>query len=151
MHESEKWKWSRSVVSDSVRPHGLQPTRLFRPWDFPGKSTGVGCHCLCDGKKSQREESFTSCFIFYVWLTEQAKYFKKNLCICTLRLLTLKKIRCSYLAVVFVYKSIYISYFVNIMWLIAHIKVSLAFIPCPFITYFVRCTVLVNNKTVYGP
>ena len=26
--------------------HGLQPTRLLRPWDFPGKSTGVGCHCL---------------------------------------------------------------------------------------------------------
>ena len=41
-----KWKWSRSVVSDSSRPHGLQPTRLLRPWDFPGKSTGVGCHCL---------------------------------------------------------------------------------------------------------
>ena len=37
---------SRSVVSDSVRPHGLQPTRLLHPWDFPGKSTGVGCHCL---------------------------------------------------------------------------------------------------------
>ena len=33
-------------MSDSVRPHGLQPTRLLRPWDFPGKSTGVGCHCL---------------------------------------------------------------------------------------------------------
>jgi len=46
MHESEKWKWSRSVVSDSQRPHGLQPTRLLCPWDFPGKSTGVGCHCL---------------------------------------------------------------------------------------------------------
>ena len=46
MPESEKWKWSRSVVSDSLRPHGLQPTRLLRPWDFPGKSTGVGCHCL---------------------------------------------------------------------------------------------------------
>ena len=46
MHESEKWKWSRSVLSDSSRPHGLQPTRLLRPWDFPGKSTGVGCHCL---------------------------------------------------------------------------------------------------------
>ena len=27
-------------------PHGLQPTRLLRPWDLPGKSTGVGCHCL---------------------------------------------------------------------------------------------------------
>ena len=31
---------------DSLRPHGLQPTRLLRPWDFPGKSTGVGRHCL---------------------------------------------------------------------------------------------------------
>ena len=46
MHESEKWKWSRSVVSYSSQPHGLQPTRLLCPWDFPGKSTGVGCHCL---------------------------------------------------------------------------------------------------------
>ena len=46
MHESEKSKRSRSVRSDSQRPHGLQPTRLLRPWDFPGKSTGVGCHCL---------------------------------------------------------------------------------------------------------
>ena len=46
MHESEKWKWSRSVMSDSSWPHGLQPTWLLRPWDFPGKSTGVGCHCL---------------------------------------------------------------------------------------------------------
>ena len=46
MHESEKWKWSRSVMSDSSRPRGLQPTRLLRLWDFPGKSTGVGCHCL---------------------------------------------------------------------------------------------------------
>ena len=41
-----KWKWSRSVVSDSSRPHGVQPTRLLHPWDFPGKRTGVGCHCL---------------------------------------------------------------------------------------------------------
>ena len=35
-----------SVVSDSVRPHGLQPTRLLHPWDSPGKNTGVGCHSL---------------------------------------------------------------------------------------------------------
>ena len=41
-HESEKWKWSRSVVSDSLRPHGLQPTRLLCPWYFLGKNTGVG-------------------------------------------------------------------------------------------------------------
>ena len=46
MQESEKWKWSHSVVSDSLRPHGLQPTKLLHPWDIPGKSTGVGCHCL---------------------------------------------------------------------------------------------------------
>ena len=42
-------KWSRSVVSDSLRPHGLQPTTLLRPWDFPGKNTGVGCHFLLQG------------------------------------------------------------------------------------------------------
>ena len=33
-------------MSDSVWPHGQQPTRFLCPWDFPGKSTGVGCHCL---------------------------------------------------------------------------------------------------------
>ena len=33
-------------MSDSLRPHGLQPTRLLRPWDFPGKSTGVGGYFL---------------------------------------------------------------------------------------------------------
>ena len=46
MHENEKWKWSHSVVSNSLRLHGLQPSRLLCPWEFPGRSTGVGCHCL---------------------------------------------------------------------------------------------------------
>ena len=46
MHESEKWNWSHWVVSNFQRPHGLQPTRLLHPWDFPGKSARVGCHCL---------------------------------------------------------------------------------------------------------
>ena len=35
-----------SVVSDSVWPRRRKPTRLPRPWDSPGKNTGVGCHCL---------------------------------------------------------------------------------------------------------
>ena len=52
MHESEKWKWSCSVMSNSSWPHGLQPTRLLRPWDFPGKSTGGGCHCLLQSRYS---------------------------------------------------------------------------------------------------
>ena len=41
-----KGKESRSVVSDSLRPHGLYPTRLLCPWDFPGNSTGVDCHYM---------------------------------------------------------------------------------------------------------
>ena len=44
-------------MSDSVRPHRRQPTRLPRPWDSPGKNTGVGCHFLlqCRKVKSQRK------------------------------------------------------------------------------------------------
>ena len=37
---------SHSVVSDSFRPHGLQPARLLCPWDSPGNYTGVGGHAL---------------------------------------------------------------------------------------------------------
>ena len=40
---------SYSVVSDSLRPYGLKPTRLLCPWDFPSKNTGVGCHFLLQG------------------------------------------------------------------------------------------------------
>ena len=44
-------------MSNSVRPHRWQPTRLPRPWDFPGKNTGVGCHFLlqCMKVKSESE------------------------------------------------------------------------------------------------
>ena len=38
---------SRSVVSDSLWPHGLWPSILLCPWDSPGKNTGVDCHCHC--------------------------------------------------------------------------------------------------------
>ena len=45
---SNAWKWKVKVKScPTLRdPSGLQPTRFLHPWDFPGKSTGVGCHCL---------------------------------------------------------------------------------------------------------
>ena len=47
---SNAWKWKVKVKSLSrVRPSATpwtQPTRLLCPWDFPGKSTGVGCRCL---------------------------------------------------------------------------------------------------------
>ena len=71
MHESEKGKWSCSVVSDSSRPHGLQPTRLLRPWDFPGKSTGVGCHCLLRNTHA----IYTNFFIVLALLKLPHSYF----------------------------------------------------------------------------
>jgi len=44
-------------MSDSVRPQRLQPTSIPRPWDSPGKNTGVGCHFLlqCMKVKSESE------------------------------------------------------------------------------------------------
>ena len=48
-----------SAVSDSVRPHGWQPTRLPCPWDSPGKNTGVGCHFLLQCMKVKSESEVT--------------------------------------------------------------------------------------------
>ena len=42
-------------MSDSARPHRRQPTSLLRPWDSPGKNTGVGCHLLLQCMKVKRE------------------------------------------------------------------------------------------------
>jgi len=42
-------------MSDSVRPQRRQPTRLLRPWDSPGKNTGVGCHFLLQCMKVKIE------------------------------------------------------------------------------------------------
>ena len=49
-------------MSDSVRPHRRQLTRLPCPWDSPGKNTGVGCHFLLQYMKVKREsEVVQSC------------------------------------------------------------------------------------------
>ena len=47
-----------------MRPHRQQPTRLPRPWDSPGKSTGLGCHFLLQCRKVKSEsEVYQSCLI----------------------------------------------------------------------------------------
>ena len=46
-------------MSDSVRPHRWKPTRLPRPWDSPGKNTGVGCHFLLQFMKVKSEKEVT--------------------------------------------------------------------------------------------
>ena len=56
----EEVKWSCSVVSDPLWPHGLQPIRLLCPWDFPGKNTGVGCHFLLQGSSPPRDRTQVS-------------------------------------------------------------------------------------------
>ena len=51
-----------SVMSDSVLPHRWQPTRLPRPWDSPGKNTGVGCRLLLQSMKvKSQSEVAQSC------------------------------------------------------------------------------------------
>ena len=49
-------------MSDSVRPQRRQPTRLPRPWDSPGKNTGVGCHFLLQCMKVQSESEVAQSF-----------------------------------------------------------------------------------------
>ena len=46
-------------MSNSVQPHRQQPTRLHRPWDSPGKNTGVGCHFLLQCMKVKSESEVT--------------------------------------------------------------------------------------------
>ena len=53
---------SRSVVSNSLRPHGLYPARLLCPWGFPGKNIRVGCHCFLQG-------------IFLTWESDHVSYW----------------------------------------------------------------------------
>ena len=50
-------------MSDSVRPHGWQPTRLPRPWDPPGKNTGVGCHFLLQCMKVKSESEVAQSYL----------------------------------------------------------------------------------------
>ena len=51
---------SSSVVSNSLWPHGLQPTRLLCPWDFPRNNTGVGTNSSSRGSSWPRDWTCTS-------------------------------------------------------------------------------------------
>ena len=52
---SSCYHYVASVISNSVRPHRQQPTRLRHPWVSPGKNTGVGCHFLLQYMKVKSE------------------------------------------------------------------------------------------------
>ena len=74
-------QFSRSVVSNSLRPHGLQPARLFCPWDSPGKSTGVCCCALSRASSQTRDQTHVSCIagrFFTLWaLGNPQRHIKK--------------------------------------------------------------------------
>ena len=50
-------------MSNSVRPHRWQPTRLPDPWDSPGKNTGAGCHFLLQCMKVKSESKVGQLFL----------------------------------------------------------------------------------------
>ena len=70
---SNAWKWKVKVKllsrAQLQRPHGLQPARLLHPWDFPGKSTGVGCHCFLPGTHLVFGKSWNPNVVIQWWLT----------------------------------------------------------------------------------
>ena len=69
-------KWSRSVVSDSLQPHGLQPIRLLRPWDFPRRVLEWIAISFFRGSSGPRNRTQVSCIAgryFTVWATREAR------------------------------------------------------------------------------
>ena len=69
---------SHSVVSDSLGPYGLLPTRLLCPWTPPGKNTRVGCHSLLQENSRPWDWTWVSCIasgFFTVWATREAVIF----------------------------------------------------------------------------
>ena len=66
---------SCSVISDSMRPHGLLLTKLLCPWNSPGKNTGVGYHVLLQGifpTQGLNLGSYIAGRLFTIWATREA-------------------------------------------------------------------------------
>ena len=79
------WRWShvcmfsRSVVSDSLRPHELKATRFLCSWDFLGKNTGVGCHFLLQGIiLSQGSNPHLLCLLHCRWILHPLSHQGSN-------------------------------------------------------------------------
>ena len=75
MHESEKWKWSCSVVSDSLAPHGLKPARLFCPWGFSRQEYWWLAISFSRGSSQPRDQTQVSHIagrFFTIWATREA-------------------------------------------------------------------------------
>ena len=80
---------SESEVTQSCptqRPHGLQPTRLLCPWDFPGKSTGVGRHYLLQNTNDNASQIGVLQHMIFVqnWLVKLFlnSFSKKTISVC---------------------------------------------------------------------
>ena len=75
---------SHSVVSDSLWPRGLSPTRLLCPLNSPGKNTGVGCHIFSRGSSPPKDQTRISCIagrFFTCWVTEEALCSQYYVCL----------------------------------------------------------------------
>ena len=66
-------------MSDSVRPHRREPTRLRHPWDSPGKNPGVGCHFLFQNISLRSYFSILLCLSSEMGLLDSSIYnFLRN-------------------------------------------------------------------------
>ena len=59
-YENEKWKWCHSVMSNSLQSHGLWPTKLLNPWNFPSKNTIVVAISFSRGSSWSRYQTQVS-------------------------------------------------------------------------------------------
>ena len=71
---------SHSVMSESLWPYGLQPTRLLCPWDPPGKNTRVGSHSVLQGIFLTQGQMWVSCITgkFFTILATREEYLNRN-------------------------------------------------------------------------
>ena len=73
-----KVKVSRSVMSDSLQPHGLWPARLLCPWISPGKNTGVGSHSFLQGICLTQDQTWVFCIAGRFLQSEPRRSPSKN-------------------------------------------------------------------------